>query len=308
MLQFQKVKCDNKLMKIFKEIKQNIYDRSYYKDVPNETFGRSLKYIIKLSLVAGLVSLIIFAIVSRNLPSLVRTEVTKLVNQYPEELVVNITDGEVSTNQEEPYKIPIANDTKEFMSTTSADGEYANVIVIDTKNEFSLTNLKEYATFAMLTKGELVVRDMDTGEIRIFPLNEVKELEITKPWLLENTSKVLKALPVIIIVLIPFIYLAFSLFFFVGTMIANLFFALLIWLISRIKKLGLTYKKSYQLGLHASTVYVAINIISMFVPIINDFVIKTLAVILIIWINFIQKDTESSTPAPTPTPEETPTN
>ncbi|MBP7007048.1 MAG: DUF1189 family protein, partial [Candidatus Pacebacteria bacterium] len=174
-------------------------------------------------------------------------------------------------------------------------------------NEFSLGKLKEYATFAMLTKEEIVVRNMDTGEIRIFPLGDIESLEINKSWLLENTSKVLKAMPVILIVIVPFIYLAFSLFFFVGTMIANLFFALLIWLISRIKKLGLTYKTSYQLGLHASTVYVGLNILAMFIPIVNDFVIKTLAVILVIWINFIQKDQEMSA-STTPPPPETPTN
>ncbi len=294
-------------MKIFKEIKSNIYDREYYKAIPSETFGKSLKYIIKLSFIAGLVSLIIFAIVSRDLPSIIKKEVTNLVNQYPEELVVTVTNGEASTNQEEPYMIPMASGTKEFIDTPSPDDDYTNVLVIDTKNEFSLGKLKEYATFAMLTKEEIVVRNMDTGEIRIFPLGDIESLEINKSWLLENTSKVLKAMPVILIVIVPFIYLAFSLFFFVGTMIANLFFALLIWLISRIKKLGLTYKTSYQLGLHASTVYVGLNILAMFIPIVNDFVIKTLAVILVIWINFIQKDQEVSAPT-TPPPPETPTN
>ncbi len=294
-------------MKIFKEIKSNIYDREYYKAIPSETFGKSLKYIIKLSFIAGLVSLIIFAIVSRDLPSIIKKEVTNLVNQYPEELVVTVTNGEASTNQEEPYMIPMASGTKEFIDTPSPDDDYTNVLVIDTKNEFSLGKLKEYATFAMLTKEEIVVRNMDTGEIRIFPLGDIESLEINKSWLLENTSKVLKAMPVILIVIVPFIYLAFSLFFFVGTMIANLFFALLIWLISRIKKLGLTYKTSYQLGLHASTAYVGLNILAMFIPIVNDFVIKTLAVILVIWINFIQKDQEMSAPT-TPPPPETPTN
>lgn len=294
-------------MKIFKEIKSNIYDREYYKAIPSETFGKSLKYIIKLSFIAGLVSLIIFAIVSRDLPSIIKKEVTNLVNQYPEELVVTVTNGEASTNQEEPYIIPMASGTKEFIDTPSSDDDYTNVLVIDTKNEFSLGKLKEYATFAMLTKEEIVVRNMDTGEIRIFPLGDIESLEINKSWLLENTSKVLKAMPVILIVIVPFIYLAFSLFFFVGTMIANLFFALLIWLISRIKKLGLTYKTSYQLGLHASTVYVGLNILAMFIPIVNDFVIKTLAVILVIWINFIQKDQDVSAPT-TPPPPETPTN
>lgn len=294
-------------MKIFKEIKSNIYDREYYKAIPSETFGKSLKYIIKLSFIAGLVSLIIFAIVSRDLPSIIKKEVTNLVNQYPEELVVTVTNGEASTNQEEPYMIPMASGTKEFIDTPSPDDDYTNVLVIDTKNEFSLGKLKEYATFAMLTKEEIVVRNMDTGEIRIFPLGDIESLEINKSWLLENTSKVLKAMPIILIVIVPFIYLAFSLFFFVGTMIANLFFALLIWLISRIKKLGLTYKTSYQLGLHASTAYVGLNILAMFIPIVNDFVIKTLAVILVIWINFIQKDQEMSAPT-TPPPPETPTN
>lgn len=100
-------------MKIFKEIKSNIYDREYYKAIPSETFGKSLKYIIKLSFIAGLVSLIIFAIVSRDLPSIIKKEVTNLVNQYPEELVVTVTNGEASTNQEEPYMIPMASGTKE---------------------------------------------------------------------------------------------------------------------------------------------------------------------------------------------------
>lgn len=278
-------------MKIFKEIKSNIYDPEYYKEIPNKPFGKSLKYLFKLSLLAGLASLIIIGFMSKDMPKMIRSEVVNMVNQYPEDLVVTFEDGFASTNKEEPFMIPIQESNKELVQ--SKDGtDYTNLLVIDTKNDFSLQKLKEYDTFALLTKENIIFSEGSGGEIRIFPVSDMDDLEITKAWLLENTSKVLKAMPIIIAVLAPIVYIMFVVSHFSFTLLVNLFFALFIWVMSKVKNAGLTYKKSYQFGIHASTIYVILSVLGMFIYPLNDFVIRTLAVILIIWINFfIKKET-----------------
>lgn len=278
-------------MKIFKEIKSNIYDVEYYKEIPNKPFSKSLKYLFKLSLLAGLASLIIIGFMSKDMPKMIRSEVVNMVNQYPEDLVVTFEDGFASTNKEEPFMIPIQESNKELVQ--SKDGtDYSNLLVIDTKNEFSLQKLKEYDTFALLTKENIIFSEGSGGEVRIFPLSDMDDLEITKAWLLENTSKVLKAMPVIIAIIAPIVYIMLTVSHFSFTLLVNLFFALFIWVMSKVKNAGLNYKKSYQFGIHASTIYVILSVLGMFIYPLNDFVIRTLAVILIIWINFfIKKET-----------------
>lgn len=275
-------------MKIFKEIKSNIYDVEYYKEIPNKPFGKSLKYLFKLSLLAGLASLIIIGFMSKGMPKMIRSEVVNMVNQYPEDLIVTFEDGFASTNKEEPFMIPIQESNKELIK--SKDGtDYTNLLVIDTKNDFSLQKLKEYDTFALLTKENIIFSEGSGGEVRIFPISDIDDLEVTKAWLLENTSKVLKAMPIIIAVITPIVYIMLVMSHFVFTLLVNLFFALFIWVMSKVKNAGLDYKKSYQLGIHASTIYVILSVLGMFLYPFNDFVVRTLAVILVIWVNFFTK-------------------
>jgi uncharacterized membrane protein len=65
---------------------------------------------------------------------------------------------------------------------------------------------------------------------------------------------------------------------------------------SKIRGAGLNYKKSYQIGLHAATVYVILSALGMFIYPLNDFVIRTLAVILVAWINFFMDNNEEKAP------------
>jgi hypothetical protein len=275
-------------MKIFKEIKSNIYDREYYKEIPNKPFRKSLKYLFKLCLLAGLGSLIVIGVMSKEMPNIIRTEVASVVNQYPEDLVVTFKDGLASTNKEEPVMIPIDESNKKIFEEKEGE-EYSNLVVIDTKNEFSLEKLKEYKTFALLTKENIIFSQGESGEIRIFPISDIDNLEVTKAWLLENTSKVLKKMPIIIAIITPIVYIMFVISHFVFTLLVNLFFALFIWVMSKVKNAGLDYKKSYQLGIHSSTIYVILSVLGMFLYPFNDSTIRIFAVILIIWINFFMK-------------------
>jgi hypothetical protein len=162
-------------MNIFKEIKSNIYDKEYYKGIPNETFSKSIKYLFRLSLIGGLLSLVIFMVMSREMPNMIKTEVVKLVNEYPEELVITVENGQASINKEEPYMLPMSEDTKKLMEESENKSTYSNALVIDTKNPFNIENFKKYNTFGLLTKEEIVFMNGDTGEIRIFPLKDIKE-------------------------------------------------------------------------------------------------------------------------------------
>lgn len=272
-------------MNFLKKVKSSVYDPIYYSEILNMNFGGSLKYFFKLSLLLALVGAIYLSFVSiPKVNSFISTFGDRVVDAYPAELEVRLKNGLVSTNVVEPYIIPLPKD--DFNSEYSKSN-YENLIVIDTKSDLSLDKFNAYNTVVLLTKNAVLTRDK--GKITITELKGTSDLTINRDKLVYWVGKVtpfVKKLPYIIPVIVftgLFLYFAFSLFYL-------LFVALLVFIIGKIRKLGLSYKKSYQISLHAITLPLILSMVSWFVNIKMFFLLPTIILLVVVWANLKAKD------------------
>lgn len=272
-------------MNFLKKVKSSVYDPIYYSEILNMNFGGSLKYFFKLSLLLALVGAIYLSFVSiPKVNSFISTFGDRVVEAYPAELEVRLKDGLVSTNVVEPYIIPLPKD--EFNADYNKSN-YENLIVIDTKSDLSLDKFNAYNTVVLLTKNAVLTRDK--GKITITELKGTSDLTINRDKLVYWVGKVtpfVKKLPYIIPVLVftgLFLYFAFSLFYL-------LFVALLVFIIGKIRKLGLSYKKSYQISLHAITLPLILSTVSLFINIKMFRFVPTIILLVVVWVNLKAKD------------------
>jgi len=238
-------------MTFWKKVEKSVYGPEYYKELPAKPFSYSLSYFLLLTAaMAFFVTLVTLFTVLPSVGSFINSTGAKVLQYYPDDLVITIQNGKVSTNQKEPYVLALPAEIKNAASS-SANKPPANLVVIDTNDPFSIDAFQKADTLLYLTKDSVVMQD-NQGKITITPLNRVSNFKLDKPTLNEWMTKITPYFRVIY----PVIAVGAYFIFFVGMalrLIYLFFFALLVWIVVAARKLKLGYKKSYQIGMHAIT-------------------------------------------------------
>lgn len=230
-------------MKFFENIKNSIYSPDYYKEVAIKPISYSFKYFFLFAL---LVSVIVAGIMcfsaSPDIKSFILTSIEQLNNYYPEKLEVNIKNGIASSNVQEPYFLKIPDEFK--------NKDIDNVLVIDTKNKFSLDNFNSYRTTILLNSDSIAY--MGDKKVEMMLLKDYPDVTINKA----EVNSLFDAVKPFVKFVYPAVFILVFLFQFIvitNKLIYLIFAALLVWLIFKIRKIDIGYKKSYQLGMHLMT-------------------------------------------------------
>jgi len=277
-------------MKIFTEIKDSIYNPEYYRGlILDKPRKESIKYLAKLSFILALITVVAFTFSFPKLITLIKSEISTFTKDYPEDMVLSIDKGNVSINKPEPYIIPIPTKWEELKNDKSINPE--NIIVINTTEPFSLEKFNDYSTVFLITKNNLISQQPENKEIKIMPLSEIGDLNITKSWVLEKEALILKILPFVMALIIPLGVGVLFLGNFVGSLIVIFLYALFVWLLFKIKKMDITYKKSYQVALHASTLILILGLLNYYFDFFNNIFIKLILIILVVYLNiFVNRE------------------
>lgn len=263
-------------MNIFHQIKNSVYGPEYYKKIVAHTRLRSsFKYLAKLSLLIATLFVVLAIVTWPLISRLSDKALNSLVAMYPSDLEVNIVNGQASINQPEPYFIKSTDGTENF-------------IVINTKEDFSISKFRSYNVPFMMTKTEFVgVKDEGTGQLQIMPLPK-DDVTINQVTVSQSKDWLVQKMPVIFLWTLIFGFVALFLMVFSGTLFLNLLYALGIWIMFKVTKKDLSYKKSYQVGIHAVTFVTLISLVTFFgiLSFLDSFSMKLLLVLLIVYINF----------------------
>lgn len=271
-------------------VKNSIYGPEFYDELQSKPISFSFKYFYALASILAVIGTAQFSFqVIPGLTTFLSGLGTEIVNSYPSELVLIIKDGQASSNVAEPYfiKTPESMRKENYRNFPAPD----NSVVIDTKNQFTEESFAQHNTFAVLTKTSLAFRKDNEG-IEIYSLNEMPDLTINSASVASFVGKIQP--------FVKFTWPFFVLASFAGFLLSIsveliylLFAALLIWLVAKIKKFPLGYKKSYQAGLHIITFPllfgVASSLLNIHVPI--PF-FETILLVVVALINFEPRKTE----------------
>lgn len=273
-------------MKIFRQIKNSIYNREYYKEiVMKETFGQSIKYLVKVCvLIAVILSLIITGVIPLY-SGKIKSSFSEAINSYPDDLTITILKGEASINKPVPYiyKLPAG-------TSTNSKLKYENLIVIDTDTSFNIDKYKEYSTYALLSKTEIVYPDQNSDSLKITALSKFGNVVITQDWLREKEGIIIKYLPLALPFIFVFLFIGFFLFNFIGELIILIIYALITWLVLRIKGIKTSYQRAYQVSTHAVTLILILFMVSIVVSAFGNFFVKILVLAIVVIVNFDKPD------------------
>ncbi len=242
----QRASTSNGMKNLFTIFQKSLYGPEFYQGVALTSFKDAFRYYLKFTLLLAVFMTIAFAVIL--VPQGVRfikEEAPALVKKYyPKGLVVTVTKGEASSNVVEPYIIPVEGVVKEVLQESKMD----NILVIDTQNEFNKKTFESYKTFALLTKGEIVVQD-DTG-ISIQNLSGLPNFVMSEEALLAWVEKVRTSLSIFIPASITLTFIVIMVGF-VLYFIPLLLFALIPFFLAWVKKIPLTYGGAYKISMYA---------------------------------------------------------
>lgn len=230
-------------------IKSSTYDPAFYVRAKSHTLSTPLKTLTALGIFAIGITLIV------AYSGLVRFSYTDFLDQalatYPDELEITVAHGELSINQPEPYAIknPLP---KDFTGTTSPD----SLIIFDTGDTLG-DDPQAVSTFFLVKKTHFISQDgtpgqsqttqfeKETATTTLAKTDVVGFVEAVRPYFKPGIIIGGLFMTILGVLLGTFVWILLH-------MIYVLFPALVIFLITRIRKLGFTYGEAYVTALYAS--------------------------------------------------------
>jgi hypothetical protein len=241
---------------IFVRIGQSVFSPKFYSElIPSKQGG--FGYLLKLSLLIALVYTIAMGVWFVPVSRVFLDEGGKqIVEAYPQDLVVKFENGEVSTNSDAPYIIPMPADD------SGVKPEHANVIVIDTAAEATPEALDTADAFVLVTKTAVAFRQDTQGQVRIQDFksfgNEKFELsaDTVKSWVDSTLPKLKSAAPFLLILVFFWSWMTnFGLFFYA------LLGALIVLIVGSIKKVSMGYGRAYTATLYLMTLPMLVKLV-----------------------------------------------
>lgn len=293
----------------YNQVVSSVYNKKFYKELNNTDTSFTIFYLVKLSLVSGLIFTVITSLFLINFKNEIYSKLgsentSQFLSEYininfPEDLVIQIKDGRLVTNKSEPVIFPIPTQISEMINQGNDDLALPNnLVVIDPSQEFSreaLTLFNSYLLFASSSLGILDENDRIKEILYSDFDEEFKEIEITKDITLQKTEELSKVMessvPFVLFALFASLFVFSIIFLFVYSLVFAIFSAAVAKIISLILKSKTTYGTWYLKSIHANTFYTIISALSgWIIPIFGIFFLNLIIVFIILFINDSFKD------------------
>lgn len=228
-------------MNFLKEVLNSIHSPRFYSTLPQKSFKQSLGYFLLLILILTIIKVIsLIQPLFVEVPMYLQKFGQGIIDCYPADLELKITNGQASVNTPEPY----------FLTCPGLDPNQ-KLVVVDTKTPYSLAKFEEYGAPVWITKDSLVYQK-NQYETRSYNLNQVQNFKLNKQVLSSYYNLLTPYLkfvgPILLLLSLIGILLIYNF-----RLIYLLLLAAVILVLSRLFKKGLSFGQSYKVGLHAIT-------------------------------------------------------
>lgn len=253
----------------FKSIPASVYSPAFYAGIAGRSFWKGFWYFMGVSFFVLAVWALLFVLAPYlKHKETINSTVDSIVHFYPEELVLTIQDGKLSSNSEQPYAFKLT----DFISTedwnarfkegfeegmsqntpVSVDLEELNILVIDTQTPYSIEEFFQHQTIAWVSSDAIYVMS-ENKRIEAIPLAEVPNIVIDKALVDETMETALKGMQSFIPILGSLLFVGAFIGLVLFRMAYLLFFALVFLLASTVMKLSHNFGASYKIGFYAIT-------------------------------------------------------
>ena len=233
------------MKRFFLQIRDSIYDPKFYTELRATPISFSFKYFWKLALLFAVLGLIVgSAVFIPKANRAIEALPANIVEWYPQDLVLTIKDGKVSSNQKEPYFIVITGDER---------------IVIDTKTPFSSQQFETYDVRIWMTEDSIVFKNGQ--QTQVTSLVDASDIVIDRDLVVNVGVKLEELLDILPTVIIPIVAFLAGFFYVLYNAFYLLIVALLVMLMGHIMRQKFTYAMSYRIALHAMTLPLFVSLL-----------------------------------------------
>lgn len=247
-----------KLNTFWYSFQKSLLDLNYYKDIIKTSYWFSFKYLlfllICLSLVRSVQLGLEFGKIRNKIPGYIQMAKSELLNLYPQELELRISNGRLYTNVVEPYYVDFP--------AKFGNMEGKHLAVIDT--EASPTEYKQYNTLILATRDVIVYPDKQQGDsvtTKMYFFSDLKKSlyldHVIYTRIINSLNPLLAKLPsyveIAVITALILLPLFGGLFWTSSTLFGLIFLTILVWIMSKIIGVKLGYKALFRLGMHGVT-------------------------------------------------------
>lgn len=253
----------SKLATFFYVLRRTFTDLSYYHEISKASFWFSYKYLTVYVFFYAVVATIYFGVtlvpkVNYFLDGLPE----KIVDVFPQELTINVINGEVYTNVQEPYFITLDSLEEKFVDEkvlSVSTEKLINMLAIDTNAK--VEDFDNYQTLVLLTKNAVVARDREGT--RFTKLDSKMNLVINRELIETGVRKFEPYIKYVAPIMMIGIFVGYNLMI-SWILISLIFFGLIFWLISKLMRNSLGFSVSYRWGMHIVTItYTVFGILMM---------------------------------------------
>lgn len=285
----------------FNQIRSSVYDKVFYRELENQSFSFTFKYLLKLAATISLFSTIIMfsflyafqikMLSVTNSPDTGSLLTNYVENYFADDLLITFKDGKLSTNKETPTVFPIPSDLLEY---DNEDLLPKNFVVISANEEFSPVLLDKYDTLGVMASSSLGFYDESEERMEVIDYTDVdeeyndivvdKDLAMSKA---EIAAEYINAsIPYIYTLGVLFVFLACLLMIFFGELLLALVTGLIAFLIAKFKKIGGTYKSWYLKSIHADTLWLVLAwTLGWIIPFSVIPLLNSIVVIVVLFVN-----------------------
>lgn len=267
---------------------KNLFSVKYYADIltGHSHFKPVLAAIILALILSVKPSLFIFRTALPLAQNLEKNVLNLIEEIYPQELEINITNGQVSTNVTEPYYVTVRQEAFENLFSLKHEDQNTRskirLLAIDTKGKAD--EFERYQSMALLTETSFVY--YKDNNVNIYPLREVKDLTINKDVIKSkvqetNQDNMVEKVVVIGVLMAPFFIFLWS----IATRLSTFFLlALVVYLMTKINQLTVGFKNIFRYTSAISFIPMFIWSLMSFIPFFAGNVLATSYLLpIIIW-------------------------
>lgn len=235
----------------------SLVSTKYYSEIVQTSIAFSLKYLFAITFFAATLTTLLTSIPAMpQVKKDMEMFLTAGKDIFPKDLAIEIKGGKMKINKQEPLFIKLP-------SVWSGEANVpANLVVFDSNG--TLDDVAKYKTIALVNTNNILFGTMESsGKVstEVYPLKDVPDQTITRTdfdALMQDLEGFAKYIPAFLVGLIFALSLAY---FFAFRAIYLVFVGVALMLIGTIKKATLTFKQYYQIGLHAMTFPLLVELI-----------------------------------------------
>ncbi|HNQ31343.1 MAG TPA: DUF1189 family protein [Candidatus Woesebacteria bacterium] len=274
------------MLTILRNIIRACYDKSFYQENENDSFGRRYAHLYVLFMVVVsvfVVQMVGFYFTNRSqiedLPPKINTF---LDNAYPEDLTLRFEDSQLSINQPEPYVLGedifallLSDEANSDLAELSEQSFSSQAALLTIDTTASIDDFDTYETAILAMKNGLAIKQSERGEVRYYPYADMLQ-EVPQPLTFDNVSygqivnrvrPFIDQIPSFVLYFVTagaiLMILLGPLFLTSGVLLNIVFLAVLGYFVARVIGRPHSYIYIYKLGMYAAIPVIVLQQITM---------------------------------------------